>query len=108
MVIAIFDDAELRQRIQVAAEQGFDAGPQYLDRRLGAFRRGGAVNLGDGGRSDGRAKRGKQLFHRTAKAIGDRGACHGVGKRRQAVLQMFQRARDILAHDIGPRRQHLA
>ena len=105
---ALGQTREQGQRFQIAAEQRFDARTQHLDRRLGAFRCGGAMDLRDGGGGDRRAEGGKQIFDGVSQTLRDGGARNRIGKRRQAVLQMLQRARDVFAHDIGPRRQHLA
>ena len=56
----------------------------------------------------GSPKRENMRVQRLAEFAFDGGARLGRRKWRQAVLQMLQRARDIGADDIGPRRQHLA
>ena len=98
------------QRLQIARELFAHLGAQDLDRH--PHRRGvaglGAVHLGDGGGRQGGAEAGKQRLHRLAEGAGDLGPCLNFRKRRQAVLQMLQGARELGAHDIGPRRQHLA
>ena len=96
------------KRFQVAREITFDARPQNLDRSLRPFGGGGLVHLGDGGGGHWWTKDGENFSQFFAQRLFDQGAGLCISERRQAVLQMFQRRGDGLAHNIGPRRQHLA
>ena len=100
-----------RKRRKIARELRLDAGAQHLDRHAARRIVGGLglVHLGDGGGRDRRRRNARTAPPPACRSRVRSSARACVGRKwRQPVLQMLQRARDIRADNIGPRRQHLA
>ena len=93
---------------EIAMEAVADAGPEDLDRDLGAVLQPGAMDLRDRGGRDRLAELGEDRLDRPVRRRLDRGARLRHREGRHPVLQGREVLGDLHADDIGPRRQELA
>ncbi len=106
---ALDELGEPEEEVDVAREGGGDAGPEDLDGDVLAAGGDGEMNLGDRRGSDRRVVEGGEQGGERLTELGlDDGACVGSRERRQPILQLRQIGGELLAEQIGARREQLA
>ena len=94
--------------VDIAAKRPFDPRPQNLHGHgLAALAQLRLVHLRDRGRRDRRAERREDILDRAAQLHGDFGLRDLDRERRQPVLKHAQLRRELLADEIGARREYL-
>ena len=107
--VALYLLGEPGEKVEVAVERGFDAGPEDLYGYRFALGGDGQMNLGDGRGGHRLALQALEyLFHRPVELGGDDVARLVRGKRVEAVLKARQVGGDLFAQQVRPGRQRLA
>ena len=103
------DTRQPSDQVEVAVECRLDAGSQHLDRHLLALGGHGAVHLGDRGRGDGLVVEfGEDLVEAAIELLLDGLSRLAARERGQAILQLGEIRRQLLADQIGTHRERLA
>ena len=97
--------------VEITAEAALNTGAQNFHRDFTlapVIAHGCAMNLGDRGGCNRRAKLDEEFVEFPAEGGFHRCNCHGLLKGRHAVLQFFKLSRGVGANNIGPGREELA